>query len=39
VLDDDGMAVAIDGDIHQDALLEPVGPDAEIYFLPAIRGG
>ena len=39
VLSDDNIAVAIDGDICQDPLLEPVGPDAEVFFLPAIRGG
>ena len=33
------MAVAIDGRIYQDADLEPVGPDAEVCFLPAIEGG
>jgi molybdopterin converting factor small subunit len=33
------MAVAIDGQIYQDALLEPVGPDAEVAFIPAIEGG
>ncbi|MCG8545878.1 MAG: MoaD/ThiS family protein [Alphaproteobacteria bacterium] len=33
------MAVAIDGQIYQDADLEPVGPDAEVCFLPAIEGG
>jgi molybdopterin synthase sulfur carrier subunit len=39
VLESDAMAVAIDGVIHQDALLEEVAPEAEVYFLPAIRGG
>lgn len=33
------MAVAIDGQIYQDADLEPVGLDAEVCFLPAIEGG
>lgn len=33
------MAVAIDGQIYHDALLEPIGPDSEICFLPAIEGG
>ena len=33
------MAVAIDGQIYQDADLEPVGPDSEVCFLPAIEGG
>ncbi len=35
----DHMAVAVNGDIHQDGLLEPVPEDAEVCFLPAIRGG
>ena len=39
VLDSDAMAVAIDGIVYQDALLEEIGPDSEVYFLPAIRGG
>jgi sulfur-carrier protein len=34
-----GVAVAIDGVIHQNALLEEVGPDAEVCFMPAIEGG
>ncbi len=33
------MAVAIDGQIYHDALLEPIGADSEICFLPAIEGG
>ncbi len=39
VLGSDAMAVAIDGIVYQDALLEEVGPESEVYFLPAIRGG
>ncbi|MBI1180337.1 MAG: MoaD/ThiS family protein [Alphaproteobacteria bacterium] len=38
-LEAEGMAVAIDGVVYQDALLEEVGPDSEVYFLHAIRGG
>jgi molybdopterin converting factor small subunit len=34
-----GMAVAIDGEILQDAYLEPLKSDSEVHFLPAIRGG
>jgi len=34
-----GLAVAIDGQIFQDALLEPIPPDAEVYLLPQIAGG
>jgi len=36
---EDGIAVAIDGQIYQDALLEPIGPTSEVYLLPAIAGG
>lgn len=39
VLESDAMAVAIDGIVYQDAMLEDVGEEAEVYFLPAIRGG
>ncbi len=35
----DAVAVAIDGDIYPDALLEPLEPDSEVYFMPAIKGG
>lgn len=34
-----GMAVAIDGEIYQTPLLEPIGPDSEVHFLPLIGGG
>ena len=33
------MAVASDGEIYQNVLLEPVGPDSEVAFIPAIEGG
>ena len=36
---DEGMAVAIDGEIFQDAYLAPLGPDSEIYLIPKIGGG
>jgi molybdopterin converting factor small subunit len=36
---DEGVAVAIDGTIYQDALLEPIGPDSEVFILPQIAGG
>ena len=36
---DGRMAVAIDGEIISDPLLEPVGPDSEVHFLPRISGG
>ena len=35
----DDMAVAIDCEIFQDPLLEAVGPESEVCFLPPIRGG
>jgi molybdopterin converting factor small subunit len=34
-----GIAVAIDGQIYQDALLEPVRPESEVHILPQIAGG
>ncbi|HMH77730.1 MAG TPA: MoaD/ThiS family protein [Candidatus Udaeobacter sp.] len=34
-----GLAVAIDGQIFQDALLEPIGANSEVFLLPAIAGG
>jgi molybdopterin converting factor small subunit len=34
-----GVAVAIDGEIIQDPLLEPVEPESEVHFLPSISGG
>jgi sulfur-carrier protein len=36
---DDGVAVAIDGQIYQEALLEPIGPDSEVFVIPQIAGG
>ena len=34
-----GLAVAIDGQIHQDAWLEPIPPGSEVYLLPQLAGG
>jgi len=34
-----GMAVAINGQLYQDAWLEPIPPDAEVHLLPQIGGG
>jgi molybdopterin converting factor small subunit len=34
-----GMAVAIDGQIYQDALLQPIAADSEVHILPQIAGG
>ena len=36
---DEGMAVAIDGEIYQDAYLVPLNPESEIYLIPKIGGG
>ena len=36
---EEGVAVAIDGQIYQDSLLEPIGPDSEVFILPQIAGG
>ena len=35
----DGIAVAIDGQIYQDALFQPIAPDSEVFLLPQIAGG
>jgi molybdopterin converting factor small subunit len=34
-----GLAVAIDGQIYQDALLQPIDPGREVHVLPQIAGG
>ncbi|MEZ5279665.1 MAG: MoaD/ThiS family protein [Acidimicrobiales bacterium] len=34
-----GTAVAIDGDIVQDALFEDLPDSCEVHFLPALSGG
>ena len=36
---DEGMAVAIDGEIFQDAYQAPLSPDSEIVLIPKIGGG
>jgi molybdopterin synthase sulfur carrier subunit len=33
------MAIAIDGEIHQDALGTQLAPDSEIVLIPRISGG
>ncbi|MBI2961902.1 MAG: MoaD/ThiS family protein [Betaproteobacteria bacterium] len=33
------LAVAIDGEIYQDALLEPIRNDSEVILFPKIAGG
>ena len=32
-------AVAIDGQIYQDAFLEPLEPNSEVFFMQRIEGG
>jgi len=36
---DEGMAVAIDGEIFQDAYQTPLEPDSEVVLIPKIGGG
>jgi len=36
---EEGLAVAIDGQIYQDALLEPIKEGSEVHILPQIAGG
>jgi hypothetical protein len=34
-----GSAVAIDGQIYQDALLQKIERDSEVHILPQLQGG
>jgi molybdopterin converting factor small subunit len=34
-----GLAVAIDGQIYQDALFQEIGVQSEVHILPQIAGG
>ena len=36
---EEGIAVAIDGEIYQDAWFAKIAPDAEVHLLPKIAGG
>jgi len=36
---EEGVAVAIDGQIYQDTLLEPIAADSEVFLIPQIAGG
>ncbi len=36
---EDGLAVAIDGQIYQDTLIQPIEPDSDVHILPQIAGG
>ena len=33
------IAIAIDGEIHQDAHFTPLSPHSEVYLIPRIGGG
>jgi len=33
------LAVAIDGEIYQDALLQPIRSESEVFLFPRIAGG
>jgi molybdopterin converting factor small subunit len=39
LLVDDGMAIAIDGEVHQDALDEALRADSEVVLIPRIGAG
>ena len=34
-----GLAVVVDTEVARLGLLQPVGPESEVHFLPAIGGG
>lgn len=34
-----GFAVAIDGELYEDALFQSIGPDSEVVLIPKIEGG
>jgi molybdopterin synthase sulfur carrier subunit len=36
---EEGMAIAVDGEIYQDAYGVVLKPDSEIYIIPKIAGG
>ena len=36
---EEGIAVAIDGQIFQDSLLEPIPAESEVCLIPKIAGG
>ncbi len=36
---EESLAVAIDGQLYQDAWFEPIAPDSEVHLLPRIAGG
>jgi sulfur-carrier protein len=34
-----GVAVAIDGQLYQDALFQTIGADSDVHILPMLAGG
>ena len=36
---EDGMAVAIDGQIYQETLFQEIGSNSEVHIMPQIAGG
>lgn len=36
---EESMAIAIDGEIYQDAYSAPINPGSEVYLIPKIGGG
>ena len=34
-----GVSVAIDGEIHAESVIEPIGPDNEIILMQRLSGG
>jgi molybdopterin converting factor small subunit len=36
---DESMAIAIDGVIFQDTLIEEIAPDSDVHLIPKIAGG
>ena len=36
---EEGLAVAIDGQIYQDALFQEIRPNSDVHILPQIAGG
>ena len=36
---EDGLAVAIDGQIYQETLIQPIEPNSSVQILPQIAGG
>ncbi|MBA4739763.1 MAG: MoaD/ThiS family protein [Burkholderiales bacterium] len=39
LVESEGFAVAIDGEIYQDILFAPIGEDSEIHLIPPIGAG